>query len=104
MSALQRFPIERLKIDRSFVAGVGENRSDESLTTALVGLARRLDQKVVAEGVETEVQADFLTELGCDELQGYLFSPPVDPEQFETFLRRSEKSLHSEEIEEDEGD
>lgn len=88
LSALQRFPIERLKIDRSFVAGVGENRNDEALTSAIVALAKRLDQRVVAEGVETERQARFLQALGCDELQGYLFSPPVDAEAFEAFLTR----------------
>jgi len=88
LSALQRFPIERLKIDRSFVAGVGENRNDEALASAIVALAKRLHQRVVAEGVESETQARFLRALGCDELQGYLFSHPVDAEAFETFLGR----------------
>lgn len=88
LSALQRFPIERLKIDRSFVGGVGENRNDEALTSAIVALAKRLDQRVVAEGVESEAQARFLRALGCDELQGYLFSRPVDAEAFEAFLTR----------------
>jgi len=88
LSALQRFPIERLKIDRSFVAGVGESRNDEALASAIVALAKRLDQGVVAEGVETERQARFLRALGCDELQGYLFSRPVDAGAFEAFLTR----------------
>ncbi len=86
LSALQRFPIERLKIDRSFVAGIGDSESDEALTSAIVALARRLDQRVVAEGVETEEQARVLTQLGCDELQGYLFSRPLAPDAFVAFL------------------
>ena len=89
LSALQRFPIERLKIDRSFVAGIGDSESDEALTSAIVALARRLDQRVVAEGVETEEQARVLTELGCDELQGYLFSRPLPAEAFVAFLEAS---------------
>jgi EAL domain-containing protein (putative c-di-GMP-specific phosphodiesterase class I) len=91
LSALQRFPIERLKIDRTFVAGVGHNPSDEALTSAILALAKRLDHKVVAEGVEEEEQARFLQELGCDELQGYLFSRPVSAQAFEPFLTRAEK-------------
>ena len=91
LSALQRFPIDRLKIDRSFVSGVGESASDEALTSAILALAQRLDHKVVAEGVETEVQAAFLTALGCDELQGYLFSRPLPPDEFETYLRKQDK-------------
>lgn len=92
LSALQRFPIERLKIDRSFVSGVGENKSDQALTSAIIALAKSLDQRVVAEGVETEDQAQFLTALGCDELQGYLFSRPLVPEEFEAYLAREQKA------------
>ncbi|MHA7836267.1 MAG: putative bifunctional diguanylate cyclase/phosphodiesterase [bacterium] len=89
LSALQRFPIDRLKIDRSFVAGVGCNRSDEALVSAIVALAKRLDLRVVAEGVETEPQARFLQALGCDELQGYLFGRPVEAGRFEGTLEAS---------------
>ena len=91
LSALQRFPIERLKIDRSFVSGVDQNANDQALTSAIVALAKRLDLKVVAEGVETEEQARFLVELGCDELQGYLFSRPLPPEEFAAFLELEPK-------------
>ncbi len=86
LSALQRFPIERIKIDRSFVAGVGESPKDEALVSAIVALAKRLDRRVVAEGVESEKQARFLTELGCDELQGYLFGRPLSVDAFGTHL------------------
>ena len=91
LSALQRFPIERIKIDRSFVAGIGDSQNDEALASAIVALAKRLDQQVVAEGVETEEQARVLTGFGCDELQGYLFSRPLPAKKFEAFLRIAEK-------------
>ena len=92
LSALQRFPTDRLKIDCSFVSGIGDSQSDEALTSAIVAVAKRLDQPVVAEGVETEVQARILTDLGCDELQGYLFSKPLPAADFAAFLRRTEKA------------
>ncbi|MFO0691425.1 MAG: EAL domain-containing protein [Myxococcota bacterium] len=92
LSALQRFPIERLKIDRSFVNGVGGNANDESLVSAIVALAKRLSIEVVAEGVETEEQARFLTELGCRELQGYLFSRPLPAAEVEAMLPRAVKT------------
>ncbi len=91
LSALQRFPIERLKIDRSFVSGVDKNDNDQALASAIVALAKRLDLRVVAEGVETEAQARFLVELGCDEFQGYLFSRPLPPDEFEAFLELEAK-------------
>jgi diguanylate cyclase (GGDEF)-like protein/PAS domain S-box-containing protein len=92
LSALQRFPIDRLKIDRSFVSGIGDSEGDEALTSAVVALANRLGLRVVAEGVETEEQARVLTELGCQELQGYLFSEPLPAEDCEAFLERAEKA------------
>ena len=91
LSALQRFPIERLKIDRSFVSGMDENAHDRALTSAIVALAKKLDLMVVAEGVETEEQARFLLELGCDELQGYLFSRPLPADEFRAFLELEAK-------------
>jgi PAS domain S-box-containing protein len=91
LSALQRFPIERLKIDRSFVSGVGGNANDEALVSAVLALARTLSIEVVAEGVETEEQARFLTELGCRELQGYLFSRPLPAGEVSALLPRAGK-------------
>ena len=91
LSALQRFPIERLKIDRSFVSGLGENSSDEALVSAIAALAKRLDLKVVAEGVETQEHAHFLIDQGCHELQGYLFSRPLPADEFEVFLAQDQK-------------
>ena len=92
LSALQRFPIDRLKIDRSFVSAIGDSESDETLTSAIFALANRLGLEVVAEGVETEEQARVLTELGCQELQGYLFSKPRPAEECDVFLQRVDKA------------
>ncbi|MDJ0851468.1 MAG: EAL domain-containing protein [Myxococcota bacterium] len=87
LSYLRRFPIERVKIDRSFVGGIPESRDDATLTSAIIAMAHGLRLAVVGEGVETPEQAAFLRERGCDELQGYLFSPPVPAEAFEEILR-----------------
>jgi EAL domain-containing protein (putative c-di-GMP-specific phosphodiesterase class I) len=95
LSSLQRFPIERLKIDRSFVSGVGDKASDEALVSAIVALANRLSIEVVAEGVETQEQARFLTRLGCRELQGYLFSRPLAAADVAGQLPRDPKPLAS---------
>ena len=101
LSALQRFPIERLKIDRSFVAGVGGNGNDEALVSAIVALAKRLSIEVVAEGVETEEQARYLTELGCRELQGYLFSRPLPAAEAAVMLPPAQKARHRAEASDD---
>jgi diguanylate cyclase (GGDEF)-like protein/PAS domain S-box-containing protein len=77
---LRRFPISILKIDRSFVAGLGLRREDTEVVKAVVGLGRALGLSTVAEGVETSEQADILVELGCEEAQGYLFGAPAPPE------------------------
>ncbi len=81
LSALKSFPISTLKIDKSFVRDLGRNAGDEAIASSIIGLAHRLKLRVIAEGVETEQQRSFLRENGCDEMQGYLFSRPVSPEQ-----------------------
>ncbi|RMF71240.1 MAG: bifunctional diguanylate cyclase/phosphodiesterase, partial [Acidobacteria bacterium] len=75
---LKRFPLTTLKIDRSIVSGVLRSEEDAAITTAITAMARQLQLTVVAEGVETEGQRRFLAICGCDELQGFLFSRPVD--------------------------
>jgi EAL domain-containing protein (putative c-di-GMP-specific phosphodiesterase class I) len=87
LSYLQEFPIDRLKIDQSFVQSVSTDVG-RSLTEAIISMARSLGIGVVAEGVETREQAEFLRESGCDELQGFLFSPAVPVEQFTRFLEK----------------
>lgn len=79
LSYLRRFPVHRVKIDRSFVAFVPEDPYNVQLVSAIIAMAKRLDLQVTAEGVETQAQADFLREQGCDLLQGYLFGRPEEP-------------------------
>ena len=88
LSYLRRFKIDRLKIDRSFVARIPNDAEDMAVTAAIVAMAHHLLLSVVGEGVETIEQAQSLSELGCDELQGYLFSRPVTASEFERFLIR----------------
>ncbi len=88
ISYLRQFPIGRLKIDRSFVSDLMTNPDDAALTGAIIAMAHSLRVKVVGEGVETEEQAYFLSRRGCEELQGYLISPAVDPAMFLRFLVR----------------
>ncbi|MDA8348758.1 MAG: EAL domain-containing protein [Pseudomonadota bacterium] len=83
---LKRFPIDKLKIDQSFVQSL-ESDVDASIVQAIVSLAHSLRLKVVAEGVETPEQLKFLRSLGCDQYQGFHFSPPLPPQQFAALLR-----------------
>ena len=78
LSYLQKFPIDRVKIDRSFVNDLSTDIG-QSLVGAIISMAHSLEIGVVAEGVETREQAEFLRERGCDELQGFLFSPAIPP-------------------------
>ena len=75
-------PVSKLKIDRSFVNEIGNNKSDEAIVSAMLTLASHLNLEVVAEGVETDGQMDFLVEHGCDELQGYHISKPLEAGDF----------------------
>ena len=83
---LKRFPIRHLKIDRTFVTGLPGDRSDSGIVQAIVTLGQSLGLSVVAEGVETQVQLDFLQQLGCEEYQGFLFAPALEVEAFERLL------------------
>ncbi len=88
LSYLRRFPIDRIKIERAFVAEVTTSRGGAALTSAIIAMAHSLGLAVVAEGVETTAQEAFLAERGCDEYQGFLFSRAVPPEEFVRFLTR----------------
>jgi diguanylate cyclase (GGDEF)-like protein/PAS domain S-box-containing protein len=87
LSYLRKFPIDALKIDQSFVGRLGTTADDASIVRAVVGMAQSLRLRVVAEGVETLEQAEFLQALHCDEAQGYYFSKPVPPLEFAALLR-----------------
>jgi diguanylate cyclase (GGDEF)-like protein len=87
LSYLKRFPIDKLKIDRSFIRDVSTDVEDAAIVRATIGLAHNLRLRVVAEGVETAEQLEFLRALGCDEYQGYYKSKPVAAAEFERVLR-----------------
>nr|WP_319564731.1 EAL domain-containing protein [uncultured Rhodoferax sp.] len=86
LSYLKKFPISTLKIDRAFVIGVPTDENDCAIAQAIITLAKQLRQEIVAEGVETREQMAFLRQLGCDQLQGFLFSPPVAVSDFESMV------------------
>ncbi len=86
LNYLKRFPIDTLKLDQSFVQGVLTDPSDAAIVSAVISMAHSLDLEVVAEGVETEAQLEFLQKQRCDRIQGYYFSAPLAPEEMEPFL------------------
>lgn len=88
--ALRNFPADKLKIDRSFIHEVETVRSAAAVMLAVISFARTLGMRVIAEGVETVGQAQFLRHRGCDEIQGYLVARPLPPEQFIELRRRPE--------------
>lgn len=87
LTYLQQFPIETVKIDASFLQGIGRQKNDEAIVTGIIRMAHSLGQTVVAEGVETREQLEFLKNCGCDCAQGYLYSHPLSAEEFERFLQ-----------------
>jgi EAL domain-containing protein (putative c-di-GMP-specific phosphodiesterase class I) len=82
LSYLKRFPVSVVKIDRSFVDGLGHDPDDTAIAGAIVSLGRSLGLQIVAEGVETTRHLDELRRLGCDRAQGYLFAPALAPDRF----------------------
>jgi EAL domain-containing protein (putative c-di-GMP-specific phosphodiesterase class I) len=80
---LKRFPIRKLKIDRSFIKGLPGDESDAGIALAVIQVARALRLRVIGEGVETEAQRDFLRDAGCDEFQGFLYAPALSATDFE---------------------
>jgi len=86
LAYLKKFPISKLKIDRSFVMGLPDDESDRAIVSAIIGMARGLKLKVVAEGVETLAQRSYLAGLECEAFQGYLCSPGLPAEEFEQLM------------------
>jgi EAL domain-containing protein (putative c-di-GMP-specific phosphodiesterase class I) len=86
LNYLKRFPIDTLKLDQSFVREVNTDRRDAAIVSAVISMAHSLDLTVVAEGVETEEQLEFLRQQRCDRIQGFLFSAPVPAEKLEPLL------------------
>jgi diguanylate cyclase (GGDEF)-like protein len=91
LAYLKRFPIDKLKIDRSFVCGLPSDDSDAGIVRAILQMASALGMRVIAEGVETQAQRDFLQHAGCDEFQGFLFAPALDVLSFERRLSAADR-------------
>ncbi len=88
MAYLKRFPIDTLKIDRSFIREIPKNAEDNAIAEAIISMGKALGLTVVAEGIETPEQETFLRNHGCDETQGYFFSKPIAPDEFSELLRQ----------------
>ncbi len=87
LSYLKRFPIDKLKIDQSFIRDIATNENDALITTTIISMGHNLRFRVIAEGVETAEQISFLKEHQCDETQGYYVSTPLPPEEFASFIK-----------------
>ncbi|WP_138753835.1 putative bifunctional diguanylate cyclase/phosphodiesterase [Paenibacillus sinopodophylli] len=89
LNQLQRLPISDVKLDRSFIQGITNDEKKSSIVKAIIELVHSMNMRVIAEGVETVEESKFCTDLHCDELQGYLFSRPIPPKEFEQMLRKT---------------
>ena len=95
LTHLKRFPIDTLKVDRSFIRDVPGDAEDKAITEAIIAMGKSLNLTVVAEGVETEEQQTFLKEHACDEMQGFFFSKPIPGEAFAELLRQRTRALQA---------
>jgi EAL domain-containing protein (putative c-di-GMP-specific phosphodiesterase class I) len=86
MGSLKYLPIQRLKIDQSFIQDIPDDRNNVAITEAIIAMAHKLGLDVIAEGVETVLQEDFLRDLGCAEVQGFLHARPMPADEIENLL------------------
>lgn len=91
LALLNRLPIDRLKIDRSFINNIERDSEKQAIVAAIIAMGKSLRLKVLAEGVETKEQMEYLKSLNCDEIQGYFISTPIKPEEFEVLLESYNK-------------
>jgi EAL domain-containing protein (putative c-di-GMP-specific phosphodiesterase class I) len=87
---IKELPVDRIKIDMQFIRGLEDNEKDRAITLTIIDLARNLGLRVIAEGVETEQQMDFLRRNGCDEIQGYFCYRPMPPDELEYMVRATD--------------
>ena len=92
LSYLKTFPIDKLKIDQSFVRGIPNDEQDSAIVNAIIAMANALGLKTIAEGIEEDVQAEALKKYGCQQGQGYLYARPLSEEKFVEFLKYNEIS------------
>ena len=90
LSYLKHFPIDKLKIDRSFVQDITDDSVNNANIETIINMGHNLKLKVIAEGVETAEQLDTLKQLGCDEIQGYYYSRPLSPQDFVAFAQEKQ--------------
>ncbi len=88
LAQIKRYPIDTLKVDRSFIRDLEKNAEDRAITEAIITMGKTLSMTVVAEGVETQEQQTFLADHACDAMQGFYFSKPIGADQFAGFLRQ----------------
>ena len=86
LSYLKKLPVTKLKIDKSFVDEVPKDKDDVAIVKAIISLAKNLNLDIIAEGVETKEQVEFLVQEGCYDIQGYYFSKPLSKEECRNFL------------------
>ena len=86
---IKNFPVDTLKVDRSFIRNLAQDSENQAITEAIITMGKTLWLTVVAEGVETQEQKDFLRDLICDEMQGFHFSKPIAPDKFADLLRKT---------------
>jgi len=96
LNYLAHFPVSRIKVDRCFVAKIADGTNDATVVRSLIATAHNLGLKVIAEGVETEAQAAFLLQEGCEEAQGFLYSKPLPESEFEQYVRAASAPGRSE--------
>jgi len=88
LAYLKRLPIDKLKIDRAFIKDLPDDDEDAAITKAVIALAKSLNLKLIAEGVETQEQRDFIVENGCHNIQGYFYSKPIPADEMRAFLTK----------------
>ena len=99
LNYLTRFPVSRIKIDRSFIGKITDNAEDSAIVRSLIAMAHNLELEVIAEGVETNGQAAFLLNERCQEAQGFLYSKPLPAQEFEAYLKTKRLALHVDTVE-----